>query len=186
MRIFLKMLMLQHIRFLVMDVDGTLTDGKIYMGQSGELFKSFDTRDGFAIREILPLLAVRPVIITARESAIVANRARELGVKELHQGCRNKLDKLQELLSVCSVNDGVTYSLANVAYIGDDLLDMQCLVPVAKAGGLAACPADATQAVKNVCQFVANHNGGAGAVRELVEYMCAARDLKTEDVFACG
>ena len=161
----------QHIRFLVMDVDGTLTDGKIYMGQGGELFKAFDTHDGYAIKEMLPKLNIVPVIITARESAIVANRAKELNVTELYQGCRNKLAKLNTILSVFSEKDGCAYTLANVAYIGDDLLDLQCLVPVRDAGGVAACPADVAEEVRSVATYICARNGGNGAVRDLVEHL---------------
>ncbi len=159
----------RNIRFLVMDVDGTLTDGKIYMGQSGELFKVFDAGDGYAIKEILPSLDIIPVIITARRSLIVENRAKELSIAELHQGCSGKLDKLNELLLRYSAQDGREYSLKDVAYIGDDILDLQCLIPISEAGGVAACPANAVEEVKQATNFICSRNGGNGAVRELIE-----------------
>lgn len=159
----------RNIRFLVMDVDGTLTDGKIYMGQSGELFKAFDIRDGFAIKEMLPEKNIIPVIITARQSCIVEHRAKELNITELHQNCRDKLSMLNDILSRYSVLHQEHYTLANVAYIGDDLLDLQCLVPVREAGGLAACPANAADEVKSASEIITATAGGNGAIRELIE-----------------
>ena len=87
----------EKIKILVMDVDGTLTDGKINIGPHGELFKSFDIKDGYAINEMLPANGIIPAIITGRESQIVANRAQELHVSELYQGKHDKLDTLKKL-----------------------------------------------------------------------------------------
>ena len=151
-----------------MDVDGTLTDGKIYMGQNGESFKAFDIKDGCGIKDILPTLGIIPVIITARESQIVANRCKELGVTELHQGCRDKIGKLRDILKERGRIDGVVYTLANVAYIGDDILDLQCLQPIKENGGMTACPADAVDDVKLIVDYVCEKNAGNGAVRELI------------------
>lgn len=157
------------IKFLVMDVDGTLTDGKIYMGQNGELFKAFDIKDGYGIHDILPSLDIVPVIITARESQIVANRCRELGIVELYQGRRDKLEALNEVLVKYSQSDKEDYNLANVAYIGDDILDMQCMKPIKEKGGLTACPADAVDEVKLIADYICEKNAGNGAVREYIE-----------------
>ncbi len=159
----------KDIRFIVMDVDGTLTDGKIYMGQDGELFKAFDIKDGCGIKDILPIFGIIPVIITARESKIVANRCKELGITELHQGCRAKLEKLKEIIKEYGKRDGKVYSLSNVAYIGDDILDLQCIEPIKANGGLTACPADAADEVISVVDYVCQRNAGNGAVRELIE-----------------
>lgn len=157
------------IRFLIMDVDGTLTDGKIYMGANGEVMKAFDIKDGCGIKDILPTLDIIPVIITARQSLIVENRCKELAIVECHQGRRDKLTALEEILSRYSQQDGVEYTLANVAYVGDDILDLQCMKPISEAGGLAACPADAVAEVIEVCDFVSTKRGGDGAVREIIE-----------------
>ena len=157
------------IRFLVMDVDGTLTDGKIYMGQNGELFKAFDIKDGYAIKEMLPAMGIIPVIITARESQIVWHRCQELDITELHQGCRDKIGKLKEILKAYGQKDGVEYDLSNVAYVGDDLLDLQCIEPINQNGGFTSCPADAAQGVKKSVTYNCNRNGGDGAIREFVE-----------------
>lgn len=145
----------KDIRFLAMDVDGTLTDGKIYMGQDGELFKAFDIKDGCGIKDILPTLGIIPIIITARDSKIVENRCKELGITELHQGCRAKLEKLKEILRKYGRQDDKVYTLSNVAYIGDDILDMQCIEPIKENGGLTASPADAMDEVMSVVDLFA-------------------------------
>lgn len=157
------------IRFLVMDVDGTLTDGKIYMGAAGEAFKAFDIKDGYAIKEQMPSCGIIPVIITARTSEMLRRRCDELGITELHQGCRDKMQCLSDILA----RYGAT--LADVAYIGDDILDLQCIGPVAAAGGLAGCPANAAPQVIAASNFVAPHNGGDGAVRDFLEYIISLR-----------
>lgn len=156
------------IKFLVMDVDGTLTDGKIYMGESGEAFKAFDIKDGCGIKDLLPQYEIEPVIITARESEILEKRCCELGIKHLYQGIRNKKEKLDDIL----LNDySGAYSLENCAYIGDDILDIQCMLPIKRAGGLIGCPADAVDQVKKLATFISNKNAGNGAVRQFIEYI---------------
>ena len=158
------------IKFLAMDVDGTLTDGKIYMGENGELFKAFDIKDGCGIKDLLPRKDIIPVIITARKSRILENRCRELNITHLYQGERNKIKVLKELVREYS-SDDCAYTLSNVAYIGDDILDLQCMIPVREAGGLAACPADAAEEVLAVSDYVCSREGGRGAVREFIEYL---------------
>lgn len=150
-----------NIKLLVMDVDGTLTDGKINMGPDGELFKAFDIKDGYAINEMLPAHGIVPAIITGRTSRIVENRARELHITELHQGKHEKLDTLRELMKKYDC------SRENVAYIGDDILDIVCM----RECGLVGCPADACQQVKEIAQYVCKKNGGDGAVREFIEFI---------------
>lgn len=165
------------IKFLVMDVDGTLTDGKIYMGNEGEIFKVFDIKDGCGIKELLPINGIIPVIITARNSKMLLHRCEELGVVEIHQEKRNKLDCLNEIISrYCT--DTEQYSLQNVAYIGDDILDLQCMDPIKKIGGITGCPADAIVCVKECCDYIAPHKGGEGAVRDFIEYIIAGNEEK--------
>ena len=152
------------IKYLVMDVDGTLTDGKIYMGQDGELMKSFNIKDGYGIKDILPTINVIPVIITGRTSNIVSNRSKELGIKELYQGIT---DKYSELLKIVE-NEA---NLSQVAYIGDDLNDLDCMNRVKKNGGLIGCPLDAVEQVVAISDFVSQYVGGNGAVREFIEFI---------------
>lgn len=164
------------IKFLVMDVDGTLTDGKIYMGPSGEAFKAFDIKDGCGIKDILPRYGIIPVIVTARESVMLENRCKELEIENLYQGVRHKLEKLNEILDIYSKEDGIDYSLKDCAYIGDDILDLQCMEPIKNEGGIVGCPADAVPEVKAVADFISNSKGGNGAVREFINYLVGKRD----------
>jgi len=152
-------------KLLVMDVDGTLTDGKIYMGGQGELMKAFDIKDGYGINELLRENGIEPVIITGRESEIVSNRCRELHINECYQGVTNKLQCLQDLVRKKN------YDLSNVAYIGDDENDLECMKAVKEAGGLVACPADAIHSVMDYADFVCLNSGGSGAVREFIEFL---------------
>lgn len=145
---------------LVMDVDGTLTDGKIYMSSDGELMKAFNIKDGYAIARLRDF-GIEPVIITGRSSEIVRQRCAELKITELHQGIDNKSYKLREICRRCQV------TLSQVAYIGDDLNDLSCM----KICGFSACPADAMKQVRDSVNFVCRTNGGDGAVREFVDYL---------------
>lgn len=152
---------MNKVRILVMDVDGTLTDGKIYMGESGELMKAFSIKDGFAIHDLLPQHNIIPVILTGRSSKIIENRARELGISHVIQGSTNKVEALQKL------SEEIGCSLSEVAYIGDDLGDYD----VMKLCGKKGCPNDAVASVRDICDFVSLYNGGDGAVREFAEWV---------------
>ncbi|MGG3564209.1 HAD hydrolase family protein [Neobacillus rhizosphaerae] len=149
---------LSKIKMLVMDVDGTLTDGKIYIGANGEVFKAFNVRDGYRLINIEEYNII-PVIITGKKSEILANRAADLKIKEVHQGVEDKLRVLDEIIN--------KYQLIyeNVAYIGDDVNDIDCM----NVCYLTACPADAIQEVICVVDYVCKSNGGNGAVRELID-----------------
>lgn len=149
------------IKMLVMDVDGTLTDGKIYMGDNGEVMKAFDVQDGYGIAHVLPEIGVVPVIITGRQSQIVENRAKELGIKELYQGVSNKAQQMEEIVEHHGLKPD------EVAYIGDDLNDLDCM----KKCGISACPQNAVNEVKQEVDYVCSHIGGQGAVREFIEYI---------------
>ena len=144
-----------------MDVDGTLTDGKIYMSKVGEMMKAFNIKDGCGIHDILIPTGIIPVIITGRSSDIVLNRCEELGIIEIYQGVKNKLEKLQLL----------TTDFASVAYIGDDINDLSCMEPIKSAGGLIGCPNDAVEQIRLISDYIAPHNGGDGAVRDFIEWL---------------
>jgi len=159
------------IHFLVMDVDGTLTDGKIYMGQAGELFKAFDIKDGCGIAVILPKMNIEPVIITARKSEIIKNRCKELGIKFLVQNSKDKLSSLNQMIADYNGKNNTAYTLKNCAYMGDDIVDLPTMEAIKNSGGLAACPNDAVEDVIKVCNFVCTKSGGNGAVREFIEWL---------------
>lgn len=149
------------IKILVMDVDGTLTDGKIYMGSDGELMKAFDIKDGYGIANMLPRMGITPVIITGRQSKILEARCRELKIEELSQGIEDKKSVLEQILK----KKGLGFE--NVAYIGDDLNDLPCMT----YAGVTSCPADACDGIKKSVHYVCSRKGGRGAVREFIEFL---------------
>lgn len=160
-----------RIKCFVMDVDGTLTDGKIYMGAMGEAVKAFNIKDGYGIHDILLKEGVTPIIITGRESDILYNRCQELGITELYQNISNKVNKLKEILQNDLLND--------VAYIGDDLNDLGIIEFINESGGITACPEDAVERVKLAATYVCKHKGGDGAVREFIDYLDNIGSLKS-------
>lgn len=150
------------IKLLVMDVDGTLTDGTIYMGPNGEVMKAFNAKDGAGIAHLLPKLGILPVIMTGRCSQILQRRCEELKIAHLYQGVADKLTKLKELsaeLGVCA---------DEIAYIGDDLNDLDCI----QFCGLTACPNDAAAQIREKAGYICRLEGGRGAVREFIDYLC--------------
>ncbi len=150
------------IKYLVMDVDGTLTDGKIYMGENGEIAKAFNIKDGCGILLILPKYEITPIIITARSSKIVENRCKEIGITELYQGVKDKLKMLREV-----VGD----DFSSVAYAGDDLPDIPCMEAVKKSGGLVLCPSDAISEVFCLADYISSFKAGEGAIRDCINYL---------------
>jgi 3-deoxy-D-manno-octulosonate 8-phosphate phosphatase (KDO 8-P phosphatase) len=152
------------IEWLVLDVDGVLTDGRLHLGADGELVKCFHVRDGLAIR-LAQAAGLRVAILSARSSSIVARRAAEVGIDEVVQGREDKAAAFRELVSRRRV------AAAAVAYVGDDLQDL----PVLVAAGLAAAPADAVAEVRAAVDYVTGARGGEGCVRELVERLLVAR-----------
>ena len=159
------------IKLLVMDVDGTLTDGKIYMSAQGELFKAFDIKDGCGIQDILPKAGIIPVVITARNSAIVENRCRELSIDHCYQGCRDKAEKLKEIANQVGLSSDENGVYHEIAYMGDDIIDIPCM----RICGVVGCPADAAKEVRKIAAFVAAKSGGNGAVREFIEWITEAQ-----------
>ncbi|WP_249328948.1 KdsC family phosphatase [Wansuia hejianensis] len=149
-------------KYLVMDVDGTLTDGKIYMGNSGEMMKAFNIKDGCGIHDILLPAGIIPIIITGRQSDIVINRCREIGITDIYQGINNKLEKLNNISS----------DLSCVAYIGDDINDLSCMRSIKSAGGLIGCPKNAVKQVLDLVDYISDYDGGDGAVRDFIEWIC--------------
>lgn len=151
------------LKALVFDVDGVLTDGGLWYGPTGEVMKRFDVKDGHAL--VLARLAALPVaLLTARTSAIVETRAKELGLARVFQGRREKGPAFEELCAELGVQP------REVAYMGDDVNDL----PALSRAGLSACPADAVPEVRAAVHYVAASPGGRGAARELVELVLKA------------
>lgn len=149
-----------RIRLFGMDVDGVLTDEGIYLGTAELEFKRFNVHDGMGIT-LIRKAGIVPFIITARVSAAVTRRARELGIEEVHQGVRDKLSCLKEI----TYRHGV--ELEQVAFVGDDLSDLTVLWSV----GLPIAVANATDEIKQAAKFTTALSGGKGAVREACEYV---------------
>ena len=160
--------MKNNIKYLIMDVDGTLTDGKLYIGNQGEQFKVFDVKDGYGIKNILSQNQIRPIVLTARTSKIVEKRCNELGITACYQGIKEKEKQLKYILEEMGESDN---PLKSCAYIGDDIPDLQCMIEVKKAGGIIACPANAIQEVCAISDYVCKRNAGNGAVREFIEWL---------------
>lgn len=151
------------IKHLIMDVDGSLTDGKVYIGNNGEMLKAFSVKDGYAINYIIRPADIEPIIITGRKSRIVENRCRELGINYVYQGIVDKLAKLREYLGDSSFSE--------CAYFGDDIPDIECMIQIKRAGGIVGCPSDAVKEVKSIADYVCINKAGEGALREFSEVL---------------
>lgn len=152
------------VKYFIMDVDGTLTDGKIYYGNNGESFKAFNIKDGYGIAYILKNADIEPVIITGRTSDIVEKRCKELGIKKIFQGKMQKMEVLESILE----NDG----LDTCAYIGDDIPDLRCMMLIKAEGGKIGCPSDAIKEIRDIADFVSSNKAGDGAVRDFIDWIC--------------
>jgi 3-deoxy-D-manno-octulosonate 8-phosphate phosphatase (KDO 8-P phosphatase) len=151
----------KKIKMFAMDVDGTLTDGCTYYSARGEELKRFSMKDGVGIN-LLKHNDIIPVILTGENSRIVLSRAKKLKVKEVHVNVKDKLKKVSDI----AFNYKVWLDV-NVAYIGDDLSDIEVMKKVV----LSFAPADAVEEVKKAAKVVTMRNGGEGAVRDAIDYV---------------
>ena len=158
-----------RVKLLLMDCDGVLTDGRIWILESGEDQKAFNTRDGLGL-ELLHRAGLRSGIISGRQSSAVQRRAESLGMSYLRQGCENKLSAFEEILNAAGVDR------SEVAFIGDDLND----VPLMRRSELAVAVADAVSEAQQFAHFVTKARGGNGAVRETVELILKAQNRWTD------
>ena len=146
------------IKLVVLDVDGTLTDGKLYIDNFGNEMKAFDVKDGLAISQSIKA-GIKFAIITGKTSKIEERRGTELGITDIVQGSRDKIKDLEKILEKYSI----TYE--ETAYIGDDLIDLKPM----KLCGFSACPSDSVAEIIEISDFVSSKAGGNGAVREILE-----------------
>jgi len=158
------------IKLVLMDVDGVLTDNSIIYYETNKDIKAFSARDGLGI-EMLHHIGIKTGIISGRRSPIVEYRAKELGIKEINQGVKDKEACLRQLLKKYSLNKH------EVLYIGDDLIDLPILLEV----GLSAAAADAHEEVLQRVHLICNSPGGKGAVREIADLIIKAQG-KWEDI----
>lgn len=155
------------IRLLVLDVDGVMTDGRLYIRPQGDEVKCFHVRDGYGLKA-LQRAGITVAIISGRRSEAVARRMRELGIEMVHQGVDDKLAVLRE------IEQRVGVDASRIACVGDDTPD----VPVMNHVGLAIAVADAHSDARQVADHVTSAKGGRGAVREVCDLLLAARDVR--------
>jgi len=155
---------LRRIRLFATDVDGVLTDAGMYYSESGDEWKKFNTRDGMGLK-LLQKAGLITAIVTQERTRLVARRAEKLTIPEVHQGVMDKLSMIRDMAS----RYGLT--LEQVAYIGDDVNDLEAL----KAVGFSASPADGMPQVLQAVDYVCRKKGGEGAVREVVELILEAQ-----------
>jgi 3-deoxy-D-manno-octulosonate 8-phosphate phosphatase (KDO 8-P phosphatase) len=154
----------KQIELVIFDIDGVLTDGSLFMGDDGQEYKAFNSKDGHGIRMLLDG-GVDIAIITGRQSEVVKHRAHDLGISRIYQGKRDKLPAFIELL------EDTKLSAEQVAYVGDDVVDL----PVMSKVGLAICVQDGHDFVKKHAHWITNARGGRGAGREVCEMILAAK-----------
>ena len=152
------------VRLLIMDVDGTLTDGSIYYDDCGHEIKKFNVKDGAGVK-MLQKKGIQTMILTGRKSQCVKKRAEELKIDYILQGIEDKAKYLHEFV------DQKGWSMQEIAYIGDDINDLECMRIV----GHKAAPADAVEDVLEVVDYICDRKGSQGAVREYAEYLIRRR-----------
>ncbi|WP_432821091.1 KdsC family phosphatase [Trichloromonas sp.] len=160
---------LGKIKLLLLDVDGVLTDGRITYDNNGVETKAFDVKDGHGLK-LVQRAGIAVGIITGRSSAVVALRAKELGIEIVHQGA------LDKLVPYAAVLDSLGLTDEQVAYVGDDVVDL----PILRRVGFSATVADAVDDVKPLVDYVARRSGGRGAVREICDFILKSSGAWTE------
>lgn len=161
------------VRLMVFDVDGVLTDGRLFLGDDGQEYKAFHSRDGHGMR-MLQDSGIKLALLTGRQSQVVSQRAADLGIEHVIQGRRDKLPAFEDLLDTL----GISFSAA--AFIGDDLVDL----PVMRRVGLGVAVADATAEVRAHAHWVTTCAGGQGAAREACELVMRAQGLFEQQISA--
>lgn len=156
----------KKIELVIFDVDGVMTDGSLFLGDDGQEYKAFNSLDGHGMR-MLQEGGVRVAIITGRTSNVVEHRMKDLGVDLIYQGYRDKTPAFESLLSE------VKLSMEQVAYVGDDVVDL----PVMSRVGFAVAVQSAHPYVKKHAHWITQHSGGRGAVRDVCELLLEARGL---------
>lgn len=148
------------IKLFATDIDGTLTDGKIYLSEKGDEYKAFSVKDGLGIK-LLQKAGVEVAIITNKTSKIVERRAADLGIKEVYQGINDKKECLLMIMKKLNLKP------EEVAYAGDDITDLECM----RLAKESLAPNDAMEINKKTATYVSAFNGGDGAVRDFIDYL---------------
>jgi 3-deoxy-D-manno-octulosonate 8-phosphate phosphatase (KDO 8-P phosphatase) len=155
----------KRIKLLLTDVDGVLTDNGVYYGDNGEVLKRFSIRDGMGVERLRKFCGIDTGIITGEMSPSVARRAEKLQITQVHLGVRDKRDRLAGIMAKAQI------SWEEIAFIGDDVNDLEVLERV----GLSGCPADAMATVNAIVHYRCKATGGHGAFREFVEWIIQKR-----------
>lgn len=156
---------LEHITTFIFDVDGVLTDGIVNINSDGELLRSMNIKDGYALKTALNA-GFHICIISGGSNVGVKMRLEGLGIKDIFLGAHNKMEQFEEFLSRRDIK------AENVLYMGDDIPD----IPVMKRVGLPTCPQDAVSEVKSISKYVSHKHGGRGAVRDVIEQVMKVQD----------
>ncbi|MEN3028132.1 MAG: HAD-IIIA family hydrolase [Aquificaceae bacterium] len=154
-----------RLKLLLLDVDGVLTDGRLFYTPKGEEIKVFHVRDGLGIK-LAQRAGLVVGVISGRNSRALLNRLEELGIEEVHLGFSHKLPVLEEMLRRLSL------SYEQVAFLGDDLVDL----PLLRRVGFPMVVADAPEELKKQALYTTSAKGGEGAVREAIEFLLKLRD----------
>lgn len=149
---------LNHITTFIFDVDGVLTDGTVTITTNGELMRTMNTKDGYALKTAVDA-GYKVCIISGGTNEGVRLRLRGLGITDIYLGAHNKVEQLEEYLDIYNIKP------ENVLFMGDDIPDYQ----VMKMVGLPCCPQDSVPEIKNISKYVSHKNGGKGAVRDVIE-----------------
>ena len=160
----------QNIRLLILDVDGVLTDGRLYFDAKGEALKVFHVRDGHGIK-LAQRAGIEIALLSGRRSDAAYHRARELGINRFHEGVRDKVAVLEEIMAAMQIQD------PQVAMVGDDLVDL----PIMARAGLSVAVADAVPEVLAAAHWATTNPGGRGAVRQVCDLLLKAQG-KWEEV----
>ncbi len=154
----------KNIKLLICDVDGVFSDGLIYMGNQGEELKTFHTRDGYGVKSLMSA-GIEIAIITGRQSQIVENRMKALGITLIYQGQDNKIKAYEDICNKMNI------SAQHIGYIGDDLIDW----PVMEKVALKVCVADGHPLLARKANYITHCSGGHGAVREVCDLILEAK-----------
>lgn len=155
---------IKHIEVFILDVDGVLTDGTVLVTETGEQHRRFNIKDGYAL-QLAVKRGYRVVVLSGGRSKGIELRLKGLGITEVHLGLDSKVEAFLEFLN------NNAYQKERILFMGDDIPDLR----VIKLAGLAACPSDAVEEIKSVCDYISPKKGGEGCVRDIIEKVLKIR-----------
>ena len=162
--------LLLSIKTLIFDVDGVMTDGIVVLSPDGDMLRTMNVKDGYAL-QLAVKKGYRIIIITGGRSELVRNRFATLGIEHIFIGVNNKLELFHKLV------EDLNLDKQSILYMGDDIPDYKIMKEV----GVAACPADAAEEVKKISNYISMYNGGKGCVRDVLEQVMKVQDKWFDD-----